>query len=78
MSKKRALIILGIAVAVIPFLGFPREFREVLTVILGLVISIVAFLLRRKFETLPVQSNTFTQNGGAPVENSGVSGTNHN
>lgn len=76
MSKKRTLIILGILIAIIPFLGFPREFREVLTVILGLIVSILAFLLKRKLEMMPVQSNTFTQNGGVPPQgNSGVSGT---
>lgn len=75
MTKKRTLIILGLLIALVPFLGLPREFREVLTVILGLIVSTLAFLLKRKLtqeekgaENLPpnISSSGIPTNGDKP------------
>ncbi len=65
MSKKRTIIILGLFVALVPFLGLPREFRETLIVLAGLVIATLAFLLKRKLvsEVAETKNDTFSQNG---------------
>lgn len=65
MSKKRMIIVLGLVVALLPFLGFPREIREALSVLAGLAIATVAFLLKRKVEQVApsVKNDTFVQNG---------------
>lgn len=65
MSKKRMIIALGLIVALLPFLGFPREVRESLSVLAGLAIATIAFLLRRKIEQAAtiVKNDTFAQNG---------------
>lgn len=41
-------MIFGFLVAILPFTGFPREFREALSVLFGLIIVMLAFLINRK------------------------------
>jgi len=43
------IIVLGIWVAVLPFLGFPNSWDRILFLISGFSISILMFLLRRDF-----------------------------
>ncbi len=59
MSKKRLLIILGVALALMPFLGFPAFFRDTLIVVGGLMVSVIAFLFNRRGE-LDVVNNNIT------------------
>lgn len=66
MTKKRALIILGVFIAIVPFLGIPREFREVLTVLAGLTVAVLAFLLKRRLQAEAMRNDTFVQNGPTP------------
>ena len=65
MTKKRTIIILGILVALLPSLGFPKGMRDTLLVLIGLAIAIIGFLLKRKIErvAMSAQNDTFTQNG---------------
>lgn len=44
MTKHTAIILLGIAVAILPVLGFPAFFRDFLFVIFGLAIASLAYL----------------------------------
>lgn len=44
MTKYTAMIFLGIAVAVIPILGFPSWFRTALMIAAGLTIVVLAYL----------------------------------
>lgn len=44
MRKERALFIIGIWVAVLPQLGIPQSFREVLFIITGVSIFYIAYL----------------------------------
>ena len=46
MTKDVGILILGLSVASIPFLGVPSSWKTVLLVVLGLVIALLAFLLR--------------------------------
>jgi hypothetical protein len=46
MSKQTSVLILGIFVAILPFLGFPQSWRIVMFVIAGICIAILAFMLR--------------------------------
>ena len=46
MTKDVSILILGLAVAVTPFLGIPSSWKAVLLIVLGLVIALLAFLLR--------------------------------
>lgn len=44
MRKERTLFIIGIWVAVLPQLGFPETFRQVLFIITGMCIFYLAYL----------------------------------
>lgn len=44
MTKHTAMIFLGIAVTVVPVLGFPSWFRTTLMVVAGLAIVVLAYL----------------------------------
>ena len=71
MTKKRTIIILGVLVALLPFLGFPKGLRDMLLVLAGLAIAIIGFLLKRKIEkvAMSAQNDTFTQNSAYRTEN---------
>ena len=59
------MIVLGVWVALLPFLGFPSSWRTPMFAMAGLVIALLAFLLRREFrERKGTDSRTsFAQNG---------------
>lgn len=68
MSKDTILFVCGIAVAVLPFLGFPQSWRTWMFVILGGAIAIVAVSLRREFmmrdrRAQSLRGDVFVQNG---------------
>ena len=46
MSKEMTVIVLGIWVAVVPYLGVPSLWRTVLLVVSGIGIAVIGFLLR--------------------------------
>ena len=73
MSKKRTIIILGLVVALLPFSGIPRGMRESLSALAGLVIAVLAFLLKRKIERMAMgeSNDTFSQNSVYSVPQEG-------
>lgn len=48
MSKEMSVIVLGIWVVVVPYLGVPSSWRTVLLVLSGLTIAVIGFLLRNE------------------------------
>lgn len=44
MRKERTLLILGIWVAILPFLGFPQSWRKILFLITGFLMIYLAYL----------------------------------
>jgi len=42
MTREVSIVFLGLLVAVMPFLGFPQRFEEILLVIFGLLIAAFA------------------------------------
>jgi membrane protein implicated in regulation of membrane protease activity len=46
MSKEIWIVVLGILIAAVPFLGFPGSWKTVIYVFVGLVIASLAFLLQ--------------------------------
>ena len=49
MTKDLVIIVLGIWVAVLPFLGFPNSWDRIILIVSGFSISLLMFLLRRDF-----------------------------
>ena len=58
MSKKRIVFLLGIAVAILPFLGFPSSWKTILFSAMGLFISYTALNMKKK---------TFTEKKPKPI-----------
>jgi len=73
MTKDVGILILGLAVSALPFIGIPNSWKTAVFVILGLAIAILAFLLRgdlplrRKGEHSDGErkTETFSENGTA-------------
>ena len=66
MRKEKTLFIIGIWVAVLPFLGFPSSWRKVMFVITGLAVMYVAYLfyleVKIRLSKDASQSKTFVDN----------------
>ena len=48
MSRQRIILILGIWVAVLPFLGFPGSWKRILFLVCGAVIAFLAYLISKE------------------------------
>ena len=59
MSKERIFLILGIWVAVLPYLGFPYLIKNILFSITGLGIIYLSYLMYRKTKREEVQEKKF-------------------
>lgn len=75
MTKDVGILILGLIVAAMPFLGFPGGIKTVVFVVAGLLIALLAFLIRGDFSLFRIErtGNTFVENdrdhsGGAMNE----------
>ena len=66
MRKERTLLILGLWVAVLPFLGFPNNWRKILFVITGLALIYLANLfyleVKARIAKVDSRSKTFIDN----------------
>ena len=66
MRKEKTLLIIGVWVVILSFLGFPSSWRTVLFVITGLAIMYLAYLFYLEFKTRSSKdinhSKTFVDN----------------
>jgi len=68
MSKEMSVILLGVAVIVIPFLGVPSDGRTFLLVVAGLALMVVGFMLRSESLSRPGSSrHSFVENNTAQI-----------
>ncbi|OGI68913.1 hypothetical protein A3A05_01500 [Candidatus Nomurabacteria bacterium RIFCSPLOWO2_01_FULL_41_12] len=51
MSKMRILLVLGIWVAVLPYLGFPSSWKDILFTISGLGLVYMSYMLYQESKT---------------------------
>ena len=64
MKKKRALLMLGVWIAILPYLGFPYAWKQVLFTASGLFVMYIAYLFykgrkeRLKREALNMQTSS--------------------
>jgi hypothetical protein len=66
MSKEMTVIVLGLWVAVLPYLGIPGDWRTILLLLSGLGIAVIGFLLRGEalsHGTRPHERNSFVESG---------------
>jgi len=71
MSKSRILFILGVLIAVLPYLGFPYFWKNILFTLLGLGLAFFAYMIHRELKGNIVKDkenfenfseNNFTEN----------------
>lgn len=55
MTKAYILLILGVWVAILPYLGFPYSWKAVLATISGLAVIYVSFALYKEYEAREVK-----------------------
>jgi hypothetical protein len=69
MSKEMGVILLGVWVIIVPYLGVPSGWRTIILVLSGIAVMILGFLLRAQELSAPRGSkNTFMENRGAHIE----------
>jgi uncharacterized membrane protein YuzA (DUF378 family) len=68
MRKEKTLLIIGLWVVVLPFLGFPNTWRKILFVVTGLALMYLAYLFYLDYKARKAddtnQSKTFVDNIG--------------
>ncbi len=66
MRKERTLLILGLWVAILPFLGFPNNWRRILFILTGLALVYLAKLyyleVKARIARVDTRSKTFVDN----------------
>ena len=50
MTKDNGILILGLVVALTPFLGIPGEWKTIIFVLAGILIAFLSFLIKRERE----------------------------
>jgi uncharacterized membrane protein len=65
MHKARLLLILGVWVAILPYLGFPHSWKDVLFSLSGLVLVYLSYIIYRESKTEKVGTvpENFSENG---------------
>jgi hypothetical protein len=59
MCKARILLALGTWVAILPYLGFPYSWKDVLSFLTGLVIIYVSYLLYKEYKHMEKGNEVF-------------------
>lgn len=68
MRKERTLLIIGIIVMILPFLGFPNNWRKIFFVIIGFALVYLSYLFYKQVKARQPnnnQSKTFVDNIGS-------------
>ena len=59
MRKARILLVLGIWMAILPFLGFPYSWKDVLTTLTGLGLIYLGYMIFLDYKTKENKKETF-------------------
>ncbi|KKT20095.1 MAG: hypothetical protein UW02_C0001G0008 [Candidatus Nomurabacteria bacterium GW2011_GWB1_43_7] len=59
MRKARILLVLGVWVTILPYLGFPYSWKDILTTVSGLALIYFSFVLYREYKAKENQEKTF-------------------
>ena len=62
MTKDVGILILGLLTAAMPYLGFPTNYENIIFVVVGLSIAVLAFLIRGDMSLFKIErsGDTFT------------------
>ncbi len=67
MSKRQVLMIIGVLVAIVPFLGFPLGFQKFWAVFCGIVVALIAYSFAPKVKPVKSADVPFSEHKSAPV-----------
>lgn len=59
MKKERIFLFLGIWVAILPYLGFPSSWKDILSTLSGLALIYLSYTLYKEFQTKEIKEKTF-------------------
>ena len=59
VRKMRTILILGIWVAILPYLGFPASWKDILFTLTGLGLIYISFLLYKEYQKGNKNEKTF-------------------
>jgi hypothetical protein len=59
MRKARILLILGVCMAILPYLGFSYSWKDILFTVSGLVLIFFSYLLYKDYKELEAPSEPF-------------------
>ncbi len=62
MIKAYILLVVGIWVAVLPYLGFPYSWKDILTTVSGLGLIYVSFVLYKEYKIKGEKFDNFSEN----------------
>ena len=72
MRRARMLLILGVFVAILPFLGFPHSWKEILTTLSGITLICASYMLYKEARKKEIKKeetfDNFSENTFAPEE----------
>ena len=59
MKKERIFLFLGIWVAILPYLGFPSSWKDILSTLSGLALIYLSYVLYNESKTKEIKKETF-------------------
>ena len=62
MTKDVGILVLGLIVAAMPFLGFPSNIEQFILIVSGLLIAVLAFFIRGELGTGREKTESYVQN----------------
>lgn len=65
MTKDVGILVLGLLIAAMPFLGFPGSIEQIVYVLGGLLIALLAFFIRGDIDGGKHRTESYVQNGNA-------------
>ena len=74
MSKETFVFVVGVTVFFNPFLGLPREYKEWILILCGLLLMIVGYRLRHSVFLRSIEHSDGERRGDAFVESSHTAG----
>jgi cbb3-type cytochrome oxidase subunit 3 len=59
MQKARILLVLGVWITILPYLGFPYSWQDALTALTGLVFICLSYFLYKNYKATEYKEKTF-------------------
>lgn len=68
MSKRQVLMLLGILIMILFFLGFPEYVREIIAIVAGLLIVFIAYRLKPEGSSKPSGAPSYVESRREPAK----------